>query len=109
MATVLSARTSEDLAYDPALEKVNSEHGVEYARARFGKKLRREQHRIEDRHDFLSRMTVRTPFETAKWELRSAAIKDESGNALFEQNDCEIPVTVEPVGDQRCCLEVLLR
>ena len=34
----------------------------------------------------------RTPFETVQWEMRSAAIKDESGNALFEQNDCEIPV-----------------
>jgi ribonucleoside-diphosphate reductase alpha chain len=32
-----------------------------------------------------------TPFATTQWELRSAAIKDESGNALFEQHDCEIP------------------
>lgn len=31
------------------------------------------------------------PFETVEWELRSAAIKDESGNVLFEQTDCEIP------------------
>ena len=34
-----------------------------------------------------------TPFATAQWELRSAAIKDESGNALFEQTNCEIPTT----------------
>jgi ribonucleoside-diphosphate reductase alpha chain len=34
---------------------------------------------------------VESPFETVEWELRSAAIKDESGKALFEQRDCEIP------------------
>ncbi len=31
------------------------------------------------------------PFDTVRYELRSAAIKDESGKALFEQTDCEIP------------------
>ncbi len=31
------------------------------------------------------------PFDTVEWEIRSAAIKDESGKALFEQTDCEIP------------------
>jgi len=31
------------------------------------------------------------PFETTRWEIRSATIRDESGQALFEQNDCEIP------------------
>jgi ribonucleoside-diphosphate reductase alpha chain len=31
------------------------------------------------------------PFDTVQWEIRSAEIKDESGKALFEQNDCEIP------------------
>lgn len=34
---------------------------------------------------------VSDPFETVEWELRSAAIKDENGGALFEQTDCEIP------------------
>ncbi len=34
---------------------------------------------------------VADPFETTDWELRSAAIKDESGGVLFEQNDCEVP------------------
>jgi len=34
---------------------------------------------------------VSDPFETVQWELRSAAIKDESGDALFEQTECEIP------------------
>ena len=33
------------------------------------------------------------PFDTVDWELRSAAIKDESGGVLFEQTDCEIPST----------------
>lgn len=33
------------------------------------------------------------PFDTVAWELRSAAIKDESGKVLFEQTDCEIPAT----------------
>lgn len=31
------------------------------------------------------------PFDTVGWEIRSAAIKDENGGVLFEQNDCEIP------------------
>ena len=31
------------------------------------------------------------PFDTVGWDLRSATIRDESGAALFEQNDCEIP------------------
>lgn len=31
------------------------------------------------------------PFETVQWERRSAAIKDENGDVLFEQQECEIP------------------
>lgn len=31
------------------------------------------------------------PFDTVRWEIRSAAIKDENGDVLFEQTDCEIP------------------
>lgn len=34
---------------------------------------------------------VADPFDTVQWELRSAAIKDESGKVLFEQTNCEIP------------------
>ena len=89
MATVLSA-PSENLSNDPAIEKVNSEHGNEYARARFGKKLRKNNKGLQIETQFCPD-DGRTPFETTKWELRSAAIKDESGNALFEQNDCEVP------------------
>ena len=92
MATVLSSHTSDDLSSDPALEKVNSEHGVEYARARFGERLRRTGSGLKIKSTFCPE-DGRTPFATATWELRSAAIKDESGSALFEQNDCEIPST----------------
>jgi ribonucleoside-diphosphate reductase alpha chain len=31
------------------------------------------------------------PFATVDWELRTAAIKGEGGDVLFEQHDCEIP------------------
>ena len=34
---------------------------------------------------------VADPFDTVEWELRSAQIKDEGGETLFEQTDCEIP------------------
>jgi ribonucleoside-diphosphate reductase alpha chain len=92
MATVLSARISSELSSDPALEKVNLEHGVEYARQQFGEKLRRSGNGLIIETTFCPDDGV-TPFETVKWELRSAAIKDESGKALFEQHDCEIPAT----------------
>src|SRR5690606_3304230 len=36
---------------------------------------------------------VNDPFETTAWELRTAVIKDENGEALFEQTDCEIPAS----------------
>jgi ribonucleoside-diphosphate reductase alpha chain len=35
---------------------------------------------------------VSDPFETMEWEYRRAAIKDENGDVLFEQTDCEVPV-----------------
>ena len=34
---------------------------------------------------------VEDPFDTVEWELRSAAIKGEKGEVVFEQTDCEIP------------------
>lgn len=37
--------------------------------------------------------SVADPFDTVEWELRSAGIKDENGDLLFEQKDCEIPST----------------
>ncbi|MCE5268187.1 MAG: vitamin B12-dependent ribonucleotide reductase, partial [Planctomycetaceae bacterium] len=33
------------------------------------------------------------PFATVEWELRSAGIKGEGGDMVFEQQDCEIPST----------------
>jgi len=35
---------------------------------------------------------VAGPFETVAWETRTAAIKGEGGEVLFEQKDCEVPV-----------------
>jgi len=36
---------------------------------------------------------VQDPFDTVNWELRSAAIKDENGELMFEQTDCEVPAS----------------
>ena len=35
---------------------------------------------------------VAEPFDTVQWETRTAAIKGEGGEVLFEQKDCEVPV-----------------
>ncbi|HUS37843.1 MAG TPA: vitamin B12-dependent ribonucleotide reductase [Pirellulales bacterium] len=34
---------------------------------------------------------IEDPFQTVQWEQRSAEIRGESGDSLFEQHDCEIP------------------
>ena len=34
---------------------------------------------------------VADPFDTVEWDLRTAAIKGEAGEVLFEQTDCEVP------------------
>ena len=36
---------------------------------------------------------VADPFDTVEWDLRTAAIKGEAGEVLFEQTDAEIPST----------------
>ena len=36
---------------------------------------------------------VADPFETVAWDLRTAAIKGEGGEVVFEQRDCEIPAS----------------
>ncbi len=36
---------------------------------------------------------VADPFDTVQWELRRAGIKDENGDLLFEQTDCEVPAS----------------
>ncbi len=33
------------------------------------------------------------PFDTVEWDFRTAAIKGEGGEVLFEQQDCEIPTS----------------
>src|SRR5580698_6675482 len=33
------------------------------------------------------------PFDTVEWEVRTAGIKGESGEVLFEQTNCEVPST----------------
>ena len=35
---------------------------------------------------------VASPFDTVQWETRTAAIKGENGEVLFEQTNCEVPV-----------------
>jgi len=34
---------------------------------------------------------VASPFDTVEWDTRTAAIKGESGEVLFEQTNCEVP------------------
>src|SRR5690349_17805015 len=34
---------------------------------------------------------VADPFDTVQWDLRTAAIKGENGEVLFEQTNCEVP------------------
>jgi ribonucleoside-diphosphate reductase alpha chain len=36
-------------------------------------------------------VNVDDPFETAKWDLRTAGIKGEKGDVVFEQKECEVP------------------
>jgi len=90
MATALSAPTSASVSSDPVLEKVNREHGSDYARSHYGQRQRRSRNGLHIDSVFCPD-DGRTPFDSVQWELRSAAIKDESGKALFEQDDCEVP------------------
>jgi ribonucleoside-diphosphate reductase alpha chain len=92
MATVLSAPQSTEHSHDAALEKVNREHGVPYAAERFGKRLRKRNSGLRIESQFCPEHD-QTPFDTVQWDRRSAAIKDETGRALFEQHDCEIPAS----------------
>lgn len=67
-------------------------HGVEYARERFDDSRRSGRTGLKVEPTFCP-VDADSPFDTVAWELRSAAIKDESGKALFEQTNCEIPAT----------------
>jgi ribonucleoside-diphosphate reductase alpha chain len=46
---------------------------------------------------------VADPFETVQWEIRTAAIKGEDGDVLFEQNDCEVPSTWSQLATNVVC------
>ena len=52
---------------------------------------------------------VADPFDTVEWELRTAEIKDENGELIFEQTDCRDPGVLEPARHQRRGQQVLLR
>jgi hypothetical protein len=67
-------------------------HGVEYARERYDDSQRGERPGLKIDPVFCPD-NDQSPFDTVAWELRSAAIKDESGKVLFEQTDCEVPAT----------------
>ncbi len=77
-------------AADPVLQHVNSEHGLDHARGKFGTTLRRDRPGMKFDATFCPD-DGQTPFATAKWTRRSAAIKDDMGGVLFEQTDCEVP------------------
>ncbi|MEL7267624.1 MAG: vitamin B12-dependent ribonucleotide reductase, partial [Planctomycetota bacterium] len=72
------------------IEHTARQHGVPYARERFGTARRIGSGGLKIESLFCPE-NDQSPFETSQWEIRSAAIKDESGNALFEQTNCEIP------------------
>ncbi|MBI2827134.1 MAG: vitamin B12-dependent ribonucleotide reductase [Planctomycetia bacterium] len=46
---------------------------------------------------------VTDPFETVEWEIRTAAIKGEDGEVLFEQNNCEVPSTWSQLATNVVC------
>ena len=92
MATVLPTSSQSSASGDPDLVKVNEQHGLEYATSVFATTLRGDRTGLKIDPVFCP-ADGNTPFATTQWELRSAAIKDENGKALFEQNNCEIPAS----------------
>ncbi|MCH2597254.1 MAG: vitamin B12-dependent ribonucleotide reductase, partial [Pirellulales bacterium] len=46
---------------------------------------------------------VDSPFDTANWVTRSAAIKGENGDVLFEQDNCEVPDTWSQLATNVIC------
>ena len=43
------------------------------------------------------------PFDTVSWEIRSAEIKGENGEVLFEQTNCEVPSTWSQLATNVIC------
>ncbi len=89
MATVVSSSVQVPPTSPNVTEQL---HGVDYARERFDDSRRSGAAGLQIPARFCPE-NESSPFDTVQWELRSAAIKDESGKALFEQKDCEIPAT----------------
>ena len=80
------------MAIAPTHPQFDLEHGTDHAERKFSSKDRVGNVGLKVAPEFCP-TDVDSPFETTEWELRNAAIKDENGNALFEQNDCEIPAS----------------
>ncbi|MGV3486570.1 MAG: vitamin B12-dependent ribonucleotide reductase [Planctomycetaceae bacterium] len=89
MATVVSASASVSPVSPQATEQL---HGLDYARERFDDSQRVGESGLRIEAEFCPDDGA-SPFDTVQWELRSASIKDESGKALFEQKDCEVPAS----------------
>lgn len=77
---------------ESALERIDAEQGVAHARGKFRRSPQGERSGLRVSATFCPE-DGRSPFSTVAWEHRSASIKDESGKALFEQTDCEVPAT----------------
>lgn len=89
MATVVSASEKVSPTSPQSCEQL---HGIDYARERFDDSARAGASGLRVDAVFCPNDGA-SPFETVQWELRSASIKDESGKALFEQKDCEVPAS----------------
>src|SRR6056297_1408135 len=99
MASVISsaaqnskATQSKTTAHADIDARLQEQQGIEYARRQFGTLLRDGRPGMKFSAQFCPE-NVDSPFDTTEWELRSAAIKDETGRVLFEQNDCEVPAS----------------
>lgn len=89
MATAVSSSPLVSSVDPGACEQ---QHGIAYARERFDDSQRVGPAGLKVAASFCPE-NADSPFETVNWELRSAAIKDESGKVLFEQTDCEVPAS----------------
>ncbi len=90
MAPTITTAAPQTKTSAPGADQPKLDHGVEYARQRLTQALRGERDGLKVGPTFCP-TDVDSPFDTTAWELRSATIKDETGAALFEQQDCEIP------------------
>ena len=49
------------------------------------------------------------PFDEIEWEQRTAEITDDSGKAIFKQENVEVPKSWSAAGDEDRRLEIFLR